>query len=1003
MSRLLPDVIKRAKKNRSGEVVHVLDVGTGSGVFAIAAAKLGAAVTAIDISERACKYASHNAQLNQISLCKEWPTQGEQIAVHRQRFERLHGKGWRTEKEDYQVKTPFDVVILAPPYNPTWPGMKDAVAWHASAGALGQDAFRTQMKHLSKAKCGLGSRWPLVRAGSYVVGNHMATLSTDDKTAREVPFTLDLAERTSFMREVRAAFPGYQVEIVPILPTAVSIKHFLKSQYAGLAEGSSETAVPVQEWCEAGWQASQTGDTKDTHFTLFYFRIKVLENGQALEVRPLPWPKEDSHGRSWDDRIRLHRFIVEHAGGGVASTGSALVEGGTFFGGDADYRSFGNKPEEGKPHGFLHLVDKMLRREGLGEFFSAIIVDAAPVYPSLEGRKENAVTTAVWLGEERLEDSSTAGQPTLQQWISSRIAGGVPTYSEDGRNWEIRGDLLLGWLLTTRALQLSHCGPFNHPAFVGELARTQVDVGWPPVVYVESRELDTSQEQELDQRKAGHEYEHSLSKHVAMTPNASAEELHELIKRIRPLEGVAVTDLVELRAAAYLPNLERYRQSQKRYEEQVGLEESTTLRAEWARTDLVNCHRVMLRSLLRGLDAPLRKLGSDMERAVLVGSPVGLLYSRGSNAESVDDYPRTYRGGFWILAVPRKSQRRSLNSTASDDVVMERRVRYVWKWLWVLLSSEFGILNASEMAKYEGVRLQSAIGHEWKRYAGLLTKYCALQAKPAVDNVNLEVDFDCSEDVKATFGALSLRRDLRELIRVEEIGFTFVWSYLSAGFRFLNSLLGVDDDDLLPPQTSAATPMSVFVERCWGVARAAVLSTALREQRMDELSDVEALARNLRAFDAELQHGVQYKGPPTKCAEALLLDKKSERDRLTFLARWSHVLINIFVDCIRHGDTTRQVTLSIQQNESEEQYLLHVSWVDGEKGTRMGQGVTSVGELKRALDKTNCLIAASVRGRHALDILAKRLGPCSIDTDPVPRWLVLQNYLDLERERAIPS
>src|SRR4051812_24008593 len=38
----------------------VLDIGTGSGVFAIQAAKLGCRVVAIDVSSRALRYARHN-------------------------------------------------------------------------------------------------------------------------------------------------------------------------------------------------------------------------------------------------------------------------------------------------------------------------------------------------------------------------------------------------------------------------------------------------------------------------------------------------------------------------------------------------------------------------------------------------------------------------------------------------------------------------------------------------------------------------------------------------------------------------------------------------------------------------------------------------------------------------------------------------------------------------------------------------------------------------------
>ncbi len=46
----------------------VLDIGTGTGILAITAAKLGCSVTAMDIDLRACKLAQSNAELNKINI-----------------------------------------------------------------------------------------------------------------------------------------------------------------------------------------------------------------------------------------------------------------------------------------------------------------------------------------------------------------------------------------------------------------------------------------------------------------------------------------------------------------------------------------------------------------------------------------------------------------------------------------------------------------------------------------------------------------------------------------------------------------------------------------------------------------------------------------------------------------------------------------------------------------------------------------------------------------------
>lgn len=51
---------------RAGE--RVIDIGTGSGILEIYAAKVGASVFATDVDERAVRAACHNASLNGVEI-----------------------------------------------------------------------------------------------------------------------------------------------------------------------------------------------------------------------------------------------------------------------------------------------------------------------------------------------------------------------------------------------------------------------------------------------------------------------------------------------------------------------------------------------------------------------------------------------------------------------------------------------------------------------------------------------------------------------------------------------------------------------------------------------------------------------------------------------------------------------------------------------------------------------------------------------------------------------
>ncbi|MER5177484.1 HemK2/MTQ2 family protein methyltransferase [Streptomyces sp. NPDC002896] len=93
---LLAEALRR---EAAGAGTDVLDVGTGSGALALYAARLGARVTATDISRRAVVTARLNALLA-----------GRHISVHRgDLLEPVRGRS-------------YDIVLSNPPYVPTPPG-----------------------------------------------------------------------------------------------------------------------------------------------------------------------------------------------------------------------------------------------------------------------------------------------------------------------------------------------------------------------------------------------------------------------------------------------------------------------------------------------------------------------------------------------------------------------------------------------------------------------------------------------------------------------------------------------------------------------------------------------------------------------------------------------------------------------------------------------------------------------------------------------------------------
>jgi len=121
-SRLFESAIRGKKGPQEGQ--RVLDVGTGSGILAIAAAKKGCSVTAVDINPEALEAARRNAEKEGVEL------------------ELIESDLFKN------VKDKFDFILFNPPYVPTeeWETRDmESVAWQG--GKLGREVIDRFLEH----------------------------------------------------------------------------------------------------------------------------------------------------------------------------------------------------------------------------------------------------------------------------------------------------------------------------------------------------------------------------------------------------------------------------------------------------------------------------------------------------------------------------------------------------------------------------------------------------------------------------------------------------------------------------------------------------------------------------------------------------------------------------------------------------------------------------------------------------------------------------------------
>jgi release factor glutamine methyltransferase len=128
-SYMMQDALVELLKTADPKPQTVLDMGTGSGILAIVAAKLGCSVTAVDINPEALTAAKANAAIAGVKI----------KPVRSDLFERVTGK--------------FDLITFNPPYVRTEDSELKTADMQSRAWAGGKDGMQVINRFLSSV-CG---------------------------------------------------------------------------------------------------------------------------------------------------------------------------------------------------------------------------------------------------------------------------------------------------------------------------------------------------------------------------------------------------------------------------------------------------------------------------------------------------------------------------------------------------------------------------------------------------------------------------------------------------------------------------------------------------------------------------------------------------------------------------------------------------------------------------------------------------------------------------------
>lgn len=253
-----------------------LDVGTGSGVFALWAAKRGHRVLGIDINPRALYMARQNALNNGVCVYDSIDELKEGgICLLLKKFDESFGA-------NQTFVGRFDCCFLNPPYNPTCPGVKPAL--HAEAGEDGQRCFREQIAIAPS----------VLTTQGWCIGIQMTVTSGIGIDALEYI-------KKSFSKNCSIQYTHILGQ--PYFDT----KEFLQGQYESYlreAKSSGPTSEDVRSYIESV-------SRENPQFAFIYYEVQkgVTHPSQV----PSKLPRVFVPKRGWHDRIKLHKQIVDHA------------------------------------------------------------------------------------------------------------------------------------------------------------------------------------------------------------------------------------------------------------------------------------------------------------------------------------------------------------------------------------------------------------------------------------------------------------------------------------------------------------------------------------------------------------------------------------------------------------------------------------------------------------------------------------------------------------------
>jgi methylase of polypeptide subunit release factors len=876
---------------------RVLDVGTGSGVYAIEAARKGCSVVAIDSNPRACRFARSNAYVNAIEVVDDAATVGRgQIAIIEAEFNSSFNMG------------EFDAIILSPPYTPTPPELDYLVAQHASAGRDGLENFRKQIQNVPRmlkpgAVC-FGNQLSVVRRSvpPISLGTKLTELIKDQQSSNYI-------EVVHLLKE---AFAGTcELRCVPILDELIATDHFINEEFKGVREqinNDNEAKNKLDQW--------QKDLTEEFQFlALVYYEIRKGGDG-SVTLGETPWeiiPEEERESFSWSRRVRVHRACVDHrlwlgpdplpvfltngTTDSLLSYESAVAIDETNAWWSIPDLSTGdsvnaqtleyNKILQKNP---LLLIDKEIQSQEFGDLFSAIYLDTTPIHPKEGGHYESFLERRVWV--------NGIGRYSLADPLSRTIAT----------------QILDEWERVTSALQAAKCAIGFHPAFTSFVAETK-GWRWPEVVSTDYplRPIHKSNAVEMAKSIVRRHFAEKLLAHDAESrPRFSrVEEFFYSKSTLNELEAKSYREnyddflkrAEELKGRLLSLPSDEYRKLDRDIDKEVGL------------LDLYACQLVMHEAIHEGLNKTINGSFTTKrnevwpEESMVFSIPLGMIfYKRDADRR---EFPPFYKGGLWAWFVP--SSRRKLRH--------EEAANHLLQVMWVLLTASYSAISEQAYERLAKNKVTENFAHEVKKVSNALTSQ---MIRPAQELFKLQQSHESGAQLGGMLGKVELASEMQGKWRAADLGITFFQQSVASAGSMIN--LWCQDpnlDDAAGVVGGKHRDIQSLVNACWKVCintlpvyafpRRIIIdprNSTSAAQSIEEIKKDEMAIKRMFLTEVLVEGGDRF---PALAWGGRAADKKAS-EATPWLVRLLLALLN---NCAAHGNPAYPVCIRIAADKTQ--------------------------------------------------------------------------------------